>query len=82
MRAIIDVNGGAPHPGLEVVDGEGDVLRVVLWGREEPPGHGLAYPEFDKEGIILHYWQRFNLRMIQCSNQNGYSTAVRFKALI
>lgn len=69
MRAIIDVNGGAPHPGLEVVDGEGDVLRVVLWGREEPPGeppgHGLAYPEFDKEGVVLHYWQCFKLRMLK-----------------
>lgn len=30
VGAVVDENGRAPHPRLQVVDGQWDVLRVVL----------------------------------------------------
>src|SRR4029434_4174238 len=33
VGAVVHKDGGAAHPGLQVVDGEGDVLSVVLRGK-------------------------------------------------
>ena len=57
-RAVKDVDGGGADPGLEVVDGHGDVLRVTLV--EDPdlpigrrPRHAMPVV-VEQHPLVLH----------------------------